>query len=854
MTGALAFGLVGTNSPSQAATLSNISGQTASDVKLVSTSNGTIYAAWSANGKIQSRSTTDGVTWSSTLDISTAVTSPIVVKNLNLAVTKNDKVIAVWSEQNSEYNNGSSGTTSSTIKSSEITNATISTKTIASGLNATSPAISASTTENDKLVVAWSEKASTTYFIKSAVTTDAGATWSSSGTPLTGTTISSDSTYPLWNPEVTHVCDSAGTPTCKFAVVWQKTTAGQNLLVNGSLVQIATSDAAATVWSSPIDVSQANSDPTAGGTKTYAAYPKISTPRSGSLLITWQHGQELSGGQAWSLYSRSSNDLGATWSSIADVDVSALGGSPGVNNLQMAAVDYTSGKSAVIYTYNNNSEVVTKASVGTTDANGVTTWGTAFNLSASAYLSRAKNPQILASNGKLVSTWADGFFTVGIYSSVSIDDGATWSKAQLISDVYDSKSSDKSQSVFAQGSSLLVTAWERDGYIRSTSGLQEVPAVLAAPSAESLSNTSARVTITPATSGGPVSSYTVTADPGGRTCTITPPDTSCVVTGMTSGGSFTFSVIASNSYGSSASSPSSSSITLGSSGGSSGGTPTSGGTSGGTTSFSGASVGPVTALNAIVPASQPVQGSSTTTVNGSTLSTVTTSNLVDKTVTTTSKGFYGGALTYSALEGKNLQPLTINKSISATPGSLINISGRNFKSNSPVQVFLINSSGSAVYVGSIKTNRLGRISGKLQVPTALPVGKYTLQLNGYTRIKNYVKSSNLGMEVSGTSLGTIYFGSNSALATDATIASVKSIAKSLAPNANVTLYGYTAGNTAAKYRKANLDLANNRAKTIQKLFEAEGLKATIVLVPQGAVKGGYNKPASRRVDIRLQVN
>lgn len=58
--------------------------------------------------------------------------------------------------------------------------------------------------------------------------------------------------------------------------------------------------------------------------------------------------------------------------------------------------------------------------------------------------------------------------------------------------------------------------------------------------------------------GSPVDGYIVTASPGGATCTAVAPDTTCVITGLTNGTSYTFSVAASNDIGlSNSSSPSS---------------------------------------------------------------------------------------------------------------------------------------------------------------------------------------------------------------------------------------------------------------------------------------------------------
>ena len=106
------------------------------------------------------------------------------------------------------------------------------------------------------------------------------------------------------------------------------------------------------------------------------------------------------------------------------------------------------------------------------------------------------------------------------------------------------------------GSTTLISAGSYDVF---TARYLDAPQAPAAPVAVA-GNVSAAVTITPL-AGGSVTSYTVTSDPGEKTCTVVAPAISCTVEGLTNGTGYRFRATATNSAGTGAASAWSNAVT-----------------------------------------------------------------------------------------------------------------------------------------------------------------------------------------------------------------------------------------------------------------------------------------------------
>ena len=132
---------------------------------------------------------------------------------------------------------------------------------------------------------------------------------------------------------------------------------------------------------------------------------------------------------------------------------------------------------------------------------------------------------------------------------------------------------------FAVTNQVGATSWAAF----ASAGVSAAPSAPSNPSATA-GNGQATVSWSAPSGGGSASSYTVTASPGGATCTVNAPATTCTVTGLTNGTSYTFSIVATNSDGDS-SAATTSAVTPSTTPGSVSGITTSGGPTSATVSW-----------------------------------------------------------------------------------------------------------------------------------------------------------------------------------------------------------------------------------------------------------------------------
>lgn len=262
---------------------------------------------------------------------------------------------------------------------------------------------------------------------------------------------------------------------------------------------------------------------------------------------------------------------------------------------------------------------------------------------------------------------------------------------------------------------------------------------------------SATVTILAPSSGGTVSSYTVTSVPAGGSCIVTVPATSCVVTGLTAGTSYTFTSTATNGAGTSTSSAASGAVTPTSSGGGGGG----GGGSSSSGSSASTSTSTASTSNAVVPLPVPLAaGSGSVMVSGQ----VITSSTVPVNL---SGGSSGNAVAVSAagvqvtVTGPTVAGAGASTSLTVVGSQPVGLSGSGYAPGTTVMVYLL---PLGTPLGSFSANGSGIVTASVSIPAAAPAGAGALQMTGASSSGQL--SVSVGTNVV-TGLAPVYLGNGS---------------------------------------------------------------------------------------------
>ena len=243
-------------------------------------------------------------------------------------------------------------------------------------------------------------------------------------------------------------------------------------------------------------------------------------------------------------------------------------------------------------------------------------------------------------------------------------------------------------------------------------------------------NASAVVSWVPPASAGafPVTTYRVVASPGGRACLASAPALSCVVTGLTNGATYTFTVAALSGAGWSTPSAPSAPVTP--------------------------SAGPVPAPDPVpVPPLDP--GESFLTVDGVPAPVGVNPNGEDNGVDIAGDDF---AMDLQGLDGQG-RPLDLGPDgvLVLNADRQVETSGTGFLGASEIDLYLdpptLVTTGTArmaadqgIYVGTVVTNRQGSFSGTALLPEGISVGDHVVQAVGRTK-SGGTRAVSLGVRV-----------------------------------------------------------------------------------------------------------
>jgi len=358
-----------------------------------------------------------------------------------------------------------------------------------------------------------------------------------------------------------------------------------------------------------------------------------------------------------------------------------------------------------------------------------------------------------------------------------------------------------------------------------------------APTGVSASAGDARATVSwtaPASNGGSaITGYTVTANTG-QTCTTT--SLSCVVTGLTNGTAFTFTVVATNANGNSAASSASTAVSpVAASSGGSGGGGSGGGGTGGSPSPTPTPTPTPTPVPTTPPAYQAQLPTLPVIASGPVVLINNTETRITQTITTNNTTLNLNCEAWSLIlntqNPAGQRNGLFDGQLSFSTADDIRFTVKGLKPNSLVEVYLFSN---PTYVGQVMTDANGNVNGTLPAPDNLPVGSHTLQLGGYLKDGSVTHVSvKVAIVPAAMSLtGRAYFAPGSAALSAAQQAALRKVASPIKKAADLAIRvsGYV---LKTGFTKDDVALAKARAAAVIAYLKKIGVKAKYSVVAAG---------------------
>lgn len=272
--------------------------------------------------------------------------------------------------------------------------------------------------------------------------------------------------------------------------------------------------------------------------------PAMAVDPQGMVTIAWRQVTGGAGSSAASI--QAARFAGGAWSTPVTLDPPDTAGvtSP------RAATD-GAGNVFVTWSRGDAPTVVAKAAVFTGGAWSVST--------VSGAGEEAWNPHIAAGGTGATVMWASGAEGRGAIRARRWADGA-WGATSDLSPAGRQVNRDSWDTQASNGSAMAIWLAPKDGNdIAQAVTFVVVPDAPATPTVRAARG-AVEVTWVPATDPGGMVTFRATATPGGRNCIATSPANTCTITGLVNGRSYRVQVTATNTAGTSPSSPASAAV------------------------------------------------------------------------------------------------------------------------------------------------------------------------------------------------------------------------------------------------------------------------------------------------------